>query len=139
MISLAGLILLQATQISGFTRMEDAFENHCKIFSDGRVTGIHLQGLTESGTWASRSSIATRITDSERDELTSLLKAAEKGPYSDSPAACDTGTLVIQGQLERKYFVTIMESRDCEPSRINLSPAAKKIKDRVHELCQLVP
>ncbi len=139
MISLAGLILLQATQISGFTRMEDAFENHCKIHSDGRVTGTHLRGISESGTWTFRSSLVDRITDAERMELSTLLKEAASGPYSDVPAACDTGTLVIQGRIERTQRITIVQSKDCEPSRINLSPAAKKIKDRVHELCQLVP
>jgi|GEM_PF-6325086 len=119
--------------------MEDAFETQCKLLSNGSGTRVHLHGRTESGAWTSRASSAIHITDEERAELTSLLKEAEKGPFSDTPAICDAGTLIIQGQLEKKHFITILDSRDCEPSRTNLSPAAKKIQARLSELCHLIP
>jgi len=131
--------LIYAEQTSGYTRMEDAFQNFCALQTDGTLKGIQKKGRTEHGGWTEIHPFHAVIQPSERDQITALLKAAENGPFLNEPGACDTGSLIIKGQIKPTPAFSVVEYRDCESSIINQSESAKKIEAWVMEHCKFVP
>ena len=132
-------LLIFAEQTSGYTRMEDAFQNLCALQSNGTLKGLQQKGRIERGGWTETYPLYAVIPASERDQITALLKAAQKGPFLNEPGACDTGSLIIKGQIKPTPAFSVVEYRDCEPSIINQSESAKKIEAWVMEHCKFAP
>ena len=127
-------LLLDARQTSGFTRMEDAFENTCKLDSSGHLHGLLKQGRTDSGGWRTQKKIEFTLNSTETKEILSLLKASQSGPFREEPAICDTGDLLIRASSGKGSF-PVIEIHDCEKGITNTSPAAKQVEEWVRHHC----
>ena len=126
--------LLNARQTSGFTRMEDAFENLCTLDTAGHLEGILKHGRTESGGWTNEKTIHLSLSTQEIDALLSLVQNSRNGPFRDEPAICDTGDLIIRAGSGKNSF-PVIEIRDCEKGIINLNPSARKIEEWLRHQC----
>jgi hypothetical protein len=128
-------LLLHARQTSGFTRMEDAFENLCTLDTAGHLEGTLKHGRTESGGWNEEKAIEISLSAREIEELLILVRDSRNGPFRDEPAICDTGDLIIRAGSGKNSF-PVIEIRDCEKGILNLNPSAKKIEEWLRHQCR---
>lgn len=136
--SFAGkLNLLEARQTSGFTRMEDAFENLCTLDASGLLSGTLRHGIREAGGWSEEVKISERLSSAELDSVLTLLSESAPGPFQEKPGACDTGDFIIRGKHRGTAFA-IIEIHDCGPSVQNTSPAARKLENWIFTRCHWV-
>ena len=130
--------LIVAEQTSGYTRMEDAFQNLCVLKTDGTLQGLLQSHRTQQG-WARITPFRETLTPEEKTRVVDLLRSAEKGPFIEEPGACDTGTLVIQGHLNPNPPFPVSLMRDCATSVHNQSEAANSLEKWVFDHCKFIP
>jgi hypothetical protein len=125
-------------QTSGYTRMEDAFENHCSLDVSGRLSVVTRHGRTEAGGWLQDRSTQVSLPDPEIQTVLELVRTARMGPFREEPVICDTGDLVIRAGAGKSSF-PVIEIHDCSKGITNLSGAAKQLEAWVRLHCQWAP
>jgi hypothetical protein len=131
--------ILSATQHSGYTTPEQAFENHCDVSSLGAVTGYQsTEWNTTTNTWTNTQSISMQIADLDLTNLKANIAVAKTGSILNGPAVCDGGTVDISVRLisDSSSFV-IVNALDCSPSHVNQSNAANDLRNWVSAQCKV--
>ena len=132
-----GATILSATQHSGYTTIEDAFENHCELSPTGAVTGYQNSGWTGNA-WTTIKPISFQLTThAVRLVMRTILKA-KLGSILDGPAICDAGSVDISATPNgaNSPFI-VLKALDCDSSHVNQSQAAKSLLVWVANECKI--
>jgi hypothetical protein len=89
-----GATVLSATQHSGYTTMEDAFENHCEVSDSGLVTGYQDSGWNGNG-WDNVKPVSFQLTARAIRLVKAKIAVAKSGIILDGPTLCDAGSVDI--------------------------------------------
>jgi hypothetical protein len=129
--------ILSATQHSGYTTQEDAFENHCDLSSTGVVTGYQSKNWNGTG-WVATQPISFSLTQRAIRILKTQISLAKAGPFSNGDAVCDAGSVDISARKDTdpsSYIV--VNALDCAPSHLNQSAASQSLRVWVANQCKI--
>ena len=129
--------ILSATEHSGYTTPENAFENHCELDANGKATGYFSSGWTGSG-WTTTVPLSFQLTNRALSKVKAAIANAKAGPIKNFGGQCDAPIIEISALAAGDSQNFAVESMpDCAPTQTNTNPAADDLRAWAANLCKI--